>query len=138
LPRAARLRAPRDFQACRAPQFRFSLRWVSLSARFVGDEGKPDPARVRIGLTVGKRVARKSVQRNLVKRVLREAARHARPELLQTCAARRVDVVLHMKAAFPTAEQMPLAAFRRALRGEADLLLQKLIGRLAAPGKVQP
>jgi ribonuclease P protein component len=137
-PRSARLRTTRDFQACRAPQFRASLRWVGLSARVAGDDGKLDAARVRIGLTVGKRVARKSVQRNLVKRVLREAARHALPQITQATALRRVDIVLHMKAAFPSAEQMPLAAFRRALRAETDLLMLRLIRHLASPAPVQP
>jgi len=114
------------------------LRWVSLAARVAADDGKPSPAQVRIGLTVGKRVARKAVQRNLAKRVLREAARHFLPQLTQVTATRHVDVVLYMRAAFPDAEEMPLASFRRALRAEADLLLQRLIEHLALPAEVLP
>jgi ribonuclease P protein component len=125
-----RLRAARDFESCRTPQFRASLRWLSLAARS-GDLDS-DGARVRVGITVGKRMARKSVQRNLVKRVLRDAARHALPAL-QTSAARRVDVVLRLKAAFPDADRMTLTEFRRALRAEADVLLQRLAAHLSTP-----
>lgn len=131
-PRALRLRAARDFEACRTPQFRASLRWLSLAARIGELDG--DVARVRVGITVGKRMARKSVQRNLVKRVLREAARHALP-LLQASPARRVDVVLRLKAAFPDADRMALQDFRRALRAEADLLLRRLAAHLSTPAR---
>ncbi len=132
LPRAARLRAARDFEACRAPQFRASSRWLSLAARSSDFDGDSAAARVRIGVTAGKRMARKAVQRNLVKRILREAARHAAPQLAERAGARRVDVVLRLKAAFPSPREMSLAMFRRALRADADALLERLAGRLAA------
>ena len=75
-------------------------------------------------------MARKSVRRNLVKRILREAARHARPQLSDAAGARHIDVVLRLKAAFPSVAEMPLAAVRRALRAEADALLQRLTAHL--------
>jgi ribonuclease P protein component len=132
LPRAARLRAARDFEACRTPQFRASSRWVGLAARSAEPDGDPAAAQVRIGVTAGKRMARKAVQRNLVKRILREAARHALPQLAGCAGARRVDVVLRLKDAFPTARELPLAAFRRALRADADAVLARLAQQLAA------
>lgn len=77
-------------------------------------------------------MARKAVHRNLVKRILREAARHGRPQLIESARGRRVDVVLRLKAAFPTAAEMTLAAFKRTLRADADALLLRLAQHLAA------
>ena len=130
MPRAARLRAARDFEACRAPSFRASARWLNLSARIGEKSGDGGAAPVRIGVTVGKRKARKSVQRNMVKRMVREAARVLLPRLERAAAGRRVDVVVRMKAEFPSAELMPLVAFRRGLRAEADRLLLQLAEQL--------
>jgi RNase P protein component len=76
------------------------------------------------------------VERNLVKRILREAARLTLPQLTQAAAARRVDLVLRLRSALPSAREMSLAAFRRALRNDADSVLQRLIAQLAQP--VQP
>jgi len=108
---------------------------VSLAARIAFDAGDHATATVRVGVTVGRRMARKAVQRNLVKRILREAARLTLPQLTQAAAARRVDVVLRMRSAFPSAPEMPLAAFRHALRSDADLVLQRLITQLERPGQ---
>jgi ribonuclease P protein component len=80
-------------------------------------------------------VARRAVERNLVKRILREAARLTLPQLNRAAAARRIDVVLRLRSAFPRAEEMSLAAFRRALRGDADLVLQRLIAQLEPPAQ---
>jgi RNase P protein component len=122
------LRTARDFDACRAPQYRSSLRWLALSARICAGE----PAAVRFGLVVSKRMARKSVQRNLVKRILREAARHALPRLTDASAGRHIDVLLRFKAVFPGVAAMPLPTFRHSLRAEAEQLLQRLDDHLAA------
>jgi ribonuclease P protein component len=140
-PNTARLRTPREFDACRSPQFRASLRWLALAACIRPAEDAP-PAAVRFGLIVSKRMARKSVQRNLVKRTLREAARTNLSRLEAAChgaahpegrdALRCVDVVLRLKAVFPGADELPLAAFRRGLRAEAEQLLQRLATRLGA------
>ncbi len=89
-------------------------------------------ARVRIGITAGKRMARKAVQRNLVKRILREAARHALPALKAAAGALQVDLGLRLKSAFPSPRELPLAAFKRALRDDADALLLRLIRHLEA------
>jgi len=83
-------------------------------------------ARVRVGVTAGKRHARRAVERVQVKRVLREAARHALAALDAAAGARRVDVVLRLRAARPAAAEMTRAQWRRALRAEADALLAQL------------
>lgn len=109
-----------------------SQHWIALTAR-IAEGGDPAGPPLRFGLSVNKRVARKSVQRNLVKRILREAIRQAIPQMTSAAVNRRVDAVLRMKAAFPTAERMALAPFRLALRAEADLLLRRLVDHLASP-----
>jgi hypothetical protein len=91
---------------------------------------------VRFGATVGKRNARRAVDRALVKRILREAGRHALPVLEPLCRARRLrlDVAFRLKAARDgSTDQAPasLKAWRHALRNEADALLERLGRHLA-------
>ena len=116
----------------RSHGLRTARQWLSMTAAwFPGDA----PA-IRFGATVGKRNARRAVDRNLVKRVLREAARHAAPQLEAACAPRglRLDVSFRLKSSRDRATAEPrvaLAAWRRALREEADALLDQLGQRLA-------
>jgi ribonuclease P protein component len=91
----------------------------------------PAPPRVRFGLTVGKKMARRSVDRVLVKRILREAARHKSPEI-EAAASGRFDVVLRLKAPLPARESITRTALKRALRADADTLLNRFRERLAA------
>ncbi|MCU0952439.1 MAG: ribonuclease P protein component [Burkholderiaceae bacterium] len=90
--------------------------------------------RTRFGLTVGKRNARRAVDRALVKRVLRESARHAAASLDASAAPRRVDVVMRLKAPLPAREAITRIELKRALRQEADSLLAQLAGWLRASG----
>jgi RNase P protein component len=83
-------------------------------------------ARVRFGVTVGKRNARRAVERALVKRVLREAARHAAPALETAAGAHCVDVVLRLKQPCPAKAALARPLFKRQLRAEADALLAQL------------
>jgi RNase P protein component len=86
---------------------------------------------VRFGFTVGKRNARRAVERALVKRILREASRHAADDLERRCAARgvRLDVAFRLKAPLADAAAN-MARLRRELRSEADTLLEGLAGYL--------
>lgn len=119
--------------APRSQSLRAARHWLSMTAAWSPNE---QPA-VRFGVTVGKRNARRSVDRAVVKRILREAARHAAPALELTCARRelRLDVAFRLKASRDrAAEAQPaLAVWRRALRDEADALLERLGGLLAQP-----
>lgn len=101
---------------------------------------RPEDSRIRFGFTVGKRNARRSVDRALVKRILREAARHAAPELLpradRACA---VDVSLRLKRPLPRAgRDIGLATLKSSLRADADALLAELgrqLARVELPGR---
>ncbi|GAB4467341.1 MAG: hypothetical protein OHK0044_08090 [Burkholderiaceae bacterium] len=107
--------------------FRAARHWLALSSRWraAGAGG------IRFGLTVGKRNARRAVDRATVKRVLREACRHARIELEAVADGRAIDVVLRLKASVPQREALPRAELKRALRAEADALLADLKRRVA-------
>ncbi len=75
LPREARLRRAGDFAALRHASGRFGGRCFSV--RFRANElGHP-----RLGLAISKRVSKLAVERNRIKRLVRESFRRARLEL---------------------------------------------------------
>lgn len=120
--------------APRSQGLRAARHWLSMTAAWFPSE----QAAVRFGATVGKRNARRAVDRNLVKRILREAARRAAPQLEAACAQRglRLDVSFRLKSSRDRAAEGPrisLAMWRRALREEADALLGRLGRQLAQP-----
>lgn len=128
--RSRRLRRPSEFASVLAAPRPNSLRaarhWLSMSAAW----SPSDVPSVRFGMTVGKRNARRSVDRALVKRIVREASRHAAAGLETETTARgvRLDVAFRLKAARqPGASGQPsVTAWRRTLRDEADGLLERL------------
>jgi ribonuclease P protein component len=89
---------------------------------------------VRFGFTVGRRHARRAVDRVLVKRLLRESARLAAPVLLERARGRSVDVVMRLRNPLPDADKMALADVKRSLRKEADALLGRLVDFLGGAG----
>jgi ribonuclease P protein component len=106
--------------------FRASGRWLALVSR--EQAGVDSEAAVRFGFTAARRHARRAIDRNTVKRVLREAARLRIDELDAAAADRSVDVVLRLRAAAP---KVPACkAWKVALREEADGLLAQLAGQL--------
>jgi ribonuclease P protein component len=124
-PRQLRLRRSADF--ARLAQDRsgphFTRSWLSLSARpRSADEALP---LLRIGFTASRRQAPRAVARNMVKRVLREAARHS---AAAAAAGSGMDVVLRLRSPLPGAGERGWGAVKRELRVQADWLLQKLAG----------
>jgi ribonuclease P protein component len=134
--RAHRLQSEAEFAAVAQAgpdSIRLSQRWFVLTARPIevpSSEAGRTPARgVRFGLTVGTRLARRSVDRVLVKRILREAARHSAPDL-EALARTPFDVVLRLKAPLPAQDVLPRGQLKRALRTDADTLLRRFRERL--------
>ena len=122
-----RLRRPADYAAVlaapRAESLRASRHWLSMTAAWC----RADAPSVRFGITVGKRNARRAVDRALVKRIVRESSRHAAPSLEEQCRQRglRLDVAFRLKS--PRAAGEPsMNAWRGVLRAEADGLLERL------------
>jgi ribonuclease P protein component len=148
-----RLRRPAEFAAVLAATRSHSLRaarlWLSMTAAW---SASPTPA-VRFGVTVGKRNAKRSIDRALVKRVVREAGRHGAAALESICAERklRLDVAFRLKArrdaktntktktkTKTTTSEIPLTAWRRALREEADAMLVRLARHLETVPEALP
>ena len=137
-----RLKTPAEFSALlRAPRdrsIRGERQMMSMNAAW-GTTASPakdrrTPGSVRFGITVGKRNARRSVDRVLVKRIVREACRH-RAVAFEECAWRasaQIDIALRLKTPLVDAHGRPLAmrAWRRQIRADTDSLLQEALTRL--------
>ena len=136
-----RLKTPAEFSALlRAPRersIRGERQMLSLNATWVAVGSMGDAAgSARFGVTVGKRNARRAVDRMLFKRIVREACRHYASEF-ENCAARaaaRIDIALRLRAPLVDADGVPLAmsVWRRQVRADADGLLQDALARLTA------
>jgi len=132
-PATRRLLSPAQFAAVTSdPQaLRSARRWLALAARRRTELGA---APVRFGFAASRRLAPLAVQRNTVKRILREAARHHLATLDAAVAGGAADVVLRLKARVPARGELTLAAWKAALRAEADALLDRLAAELRAQG----
>lgn len=137
LGRDQRLRRPQEFAAVltarRGDSFRATGEWLSMSAAWTA---ATESRRARLGVTVGKRMARRSIDRALVKRLVREAFRHGSPALDRAAqrAGVAVDASLRLKTPLGepgTPRRLPLVALRRSLRADADGLLAALAARLS-------
>lgn len=120
-------------EARRSLSLRVAGEWLSMSAAWIATAERRG---VRLGITVGKRMAHRSIDRVLVKRLVREAFRHAAPALDRAAlrAGAAVDVSMRLKSPLgvPGAPRRPaLAPLRRALRAEVDELLAALEKRLS-------
>ena len=136
---ARRLKTPADFTAVlRAPPeraFRAARQLLSINAAWVATPMTGPPAGcVRFGVTVGKRNARRSVDRALIKRIVREACRHqaAAFEAQADRASARIDVAVRLKAPLvdKDGEALAMRAWRRQVRAEADDLLHDLLSHM--------
>lgn len=158
--RRRRLTQPAQFAAvanARGPQgLRGSRHWLALSCKLgqqelpavVADSSASPALRLaalRLGLTVPKRLARRAVDRNLIKRVVREAM-HAVVASIEADMAKTLDaldVVIRLKTALPPVERLPRAQLRRQLHLEAhelfDALKQEVMKRKQrVPGHQAP
>lgn len=131
---SALLRAPRE-RSIRAERQMLSINaaWVTAASSF--PSGTTSGA-VRFGVTVGKRNARRSVDRTLVKRIVREACRH-RAAAFEDCAAQasvRIGIALRLKAPLVSKHraQVAMRVWRRQIRADADSLLEEALTRLRA------
>ena len=137
---ARRLKASADFAAILAAPREQSLKasrpMLSLSATWTDAAAAATAAGpVRFGVTVGKRNARRSVDRALIRRIVREACRH-QAGAFETRAAQgaiRIDVVLRLKAPLTNSAGRALAMtqWRRQVRIEANALLETALIELA-------
>jgi len=134
---AAVLGAPRE-QSIRAVRQMLSINVAWTPAGVTG----AGAASVRFGVTVGKRNARRSVDRALVKRLVREACRQ-RASAFECCAAKtaaRIDISLRLRSPLVDVhgERLAMRSWRRQVRAEADALLQDILTQLAGRTSASP
>lgn len=106
-PPSARLRTPADFEALRRHGKRLSSRCFNTQYRLI------DGASPRLGMAVSRRVSKRAVVRNRIRRIIRESFRTARPQL-PGC-----DVLLIARSAAAERD-------RRGLRADIDLIWRQL------------
>ncbi len=128
LPKQNRIRTKKDFEkivASRPPEgIRVFSHWFEAKALKM-----PSEPILRYGFTVGKKFAARAVDRNLVKRILREAARHKSSIFLERINEKNtgLDVCLRLVKRFAS-EEVPQTrkALKAVLRADADSLLVRL------------
>lgn len=93
---------------------------------------KPNEPKVRFGFTVGKKFAIRSVDRNLIKRLLRESARINSAAFSTLAEQTNVgfDISLRLKkgVVLPVTS---LKSFKKEIRSDADFLLKNLYDKAA-------
>jgi ribonuclease P protein component len=112
-PRAARLLRPDDFSALRRSGKRFSLRFFQCEYRMTNAPS------ARLGMAVSRRISKRAVVRNRIRRQIRESFR------LQRVVLPRCDVLIIARAG--AAEQA-----NPVLRSELETLWKKLAAATAA------
>jgi ribonuclease P protein component len=137
---ARRLKTPAQFAAVlgapREQSIRAARQMLSINVAWT-------PAGVTgVGVTVGKRNARRSVDRALVKRIVREACRQ-RASAFECCAAKtaaRIDISLRLRSPLVDAhgERLAMRSWRRQVRAEAEALLQDVLTQLAGRTSASP
>ena len=110
--------------------FRLTSKFFSANAqKFVEHQG-----RLRFGITVGKKNAHRSVDRALVKRILREAARQQAPDLVARLRELGVglDVSLRLRVPLSTVSgrDQGVRALKISLGRDAELLVAQIIRRM--------
>ena len=93
-----------------------------------------ETGRLRFGITVGKRNAHRSVDRALVKRTLREAARKQAPNLAALLGEQGVGLDVSLRLRVPLKEipgiDQGVNALKLSLRTDAQSLMEALLKRL--------
>lgn len=137
-PRSSRLIKSADFgvilRTRNAQSFRVHSAYFSA-----GCLENSEPLRVRIGITVGKRNAPLSVDRAIVKRALREAARLRLPEIRKILAggSSGLDVSLRLKAELRSLGASSRSSLKKMLRADAVALLEEVVRRVDRRRKAQ-
>lgn len=104
---------------------RASGQWIDVKV-LLSSNGN---AAAKIGLTVGKHLCKRSVDRNLIKRVFREASRHSSLCYPLIDDDLHIDrkLILRLKRKVPDFDDRNrLSVFKKELREEANRLLNQL------------
>lgn len=134
LPRSARIICSDDFgkllRSSEPGSIRLGRDLISVCAQTHDEAG-----RVRFGFTVGKHNAPRSVDRALVKRVMRECSRMALPEISAICAKHGVGLDISLRLRGPiknVGRTMSVDEAKSVVRKGTQLCLSALRKRLKA------
>lgn len=105
------------------------LRGEFFNLHYLADRPAAVDAGARLGLVVAKKLARRAVQRNLLKRLAREAFRQSHAHLPA------YDLVLRLSVPLKDSRS---AAMRQVWRTDIDRLLQRLAGLAQRQPRSQP
>lgn len=133
-PKSVRIIKSKDFleviRARGSGLVRFHGKWFEVKAKLIDEE--PNPGRVN----VGKRFAKRSVDRNLIKRILREEIRCSSLSLSveNEHSAFSVRVVFRLKAPLPsTLFRTPYRdSLKQEMREDCRILLEQLVEKLVS------
>lgn len=136
-PQCVRIKKSDDFlkviKARGKSAIRLSGRWFELKAVPYSKE------KVIVGLTVGKRFAKRSVDRNLVKRILREAVRTSSLCNLSLSRNQPVSARVVFRLIRPLPESnfgnFSQRKFKQEIQVEAAALIRSLLERLETPSE---
>ncbi|MHA6847548.1 ribonuclease P protein component [Ralstonia syzygii] len=123
-PKAARLVKTDEFSSV------FALRPVRRSRHFVLYVRANGHPQARLGIVIGKKFARRAVERNLIKRQCRELFR------LRQAALGGRDVLIRLQTKFPREDVPTVAAFKRLCREELSYLFEIAARPLPVPPPV--
>lgn len=134
-PKSVRIIKSKDFleviRARGSGLVRFHGKWFEVKAKLIDEEPK-----FLVGLTVGKRFAKRSVDRNLIKRILREEIRCSSLSLSveDEHSAFSLRVVFRLRAALPsTLFRTPYRdSLKQEMREDCRILLEQLVEKLVS------
>lgn len=130
-PKSARILKPEDFgkvlRAERSGSIRLGRDSVSVCALAHKQAGL-----VRFGFTVGKKNVKRSVDRALVKRIMRECARSALPAMRVACARQGfgLDVSLRYRTPLLVRGDVTVAQAKALVRRSTELVIAALFKKL--------
>lgn len=118
--------------AARGSALRATAGWLAMTAAWTP---AAQPPFARLGLTLPRRLAKRAIDRVLVKRVVRESFRHSAARLGDAAATAkmRIDINVKLARALPLpgdAARPALRALKQALRAEADRLFDGATQRM--------
>lgn len=130
-PKSARILRSEDFGTVLRAQGPGSIR-LGRDSVSVCAQAHKQAGLVRFGFTVGKKNVRRSVDRALVKRIMRECARNAWPKMRCVCAEQGIglDISLRYRTPLLVQGKTTVAEAKTNIRRSTELAIAALFKRL--------
>lgn len=130
-PKSARILRSEDFGSILRVQGPDSIR-LGRDSVSVCAQANRQAGLVRFGFTVGKKNVRRSVDRALVKRIMRESARAALPELRRMCERQKIGLDISLRYRTPLLVQggVTVPEAKENIRRSTELVIAALFKRI--------